>query len=66
MVGSLTIARRGGGGDGTINAEGVEVQSDLTDVGGGPADGHLAGGGGGVARPGEVGVVDPHRALTTN
>ena len=44
----------------------IEVQPDLTDVGGGPADGHLAGGGGGVARPGEVGVVDPHCALTTN
>ena len=56
----------GGRGGAVAQTELVEVQPDLTDVGGGPADGHLAGGGGGVARPGEVGVVDPHCALTTN
>ena len=44
----------------------IEVQSDLTDVGTGPANRELARGGGSVASPGEVSVVDLHCAATTN
>ena len=44
----------------------IEVQPDLADVLTGPADGHLAGGGGGVAGPGEVSVVLLDGAVATN
>ena len=53
-------------GDGPRDLKTLEVQPDLTDVGAGPADGQLAGGGGGVAGPGEVGVVQEDGAVTAN
>ena len=54
------------GGDRSSNRKLIEVQPDLADVLTGPADGHLAGGGRGVAGPAEVSVVQPDGGVTPN
>ena len=60
-VGSISC-----GADRSTNLKLLQVQPDLADVLAGPADGQLAGGGGGVAGPSEVSVVQQDGAVTAN
>ena len=63
---TVGVGSRARGGDRPTDLEVLEVQPDLADVLGGPADGQLAGRAGAGAAPPEVSVVQQDGALTSN